>query len=60
MYVVWYIYFRGNQTDTDFTLSFKVYRVYSNKRRGVYLIFSVSRAALIKSLVPPRQNILIV
>ena len=41
------------------------YIIYSNKRRGAYLIFRVSGAALIrgrrlfKGLVPQKQNILI-
>jgi len=41
-------------------------RIYSNKRRGAYLIFRVSSAALIQGqhlferLIPQRQNILIV
>ena len=42
------------------------YRIYSNKRRGAYLISRVSSAVLIrgrrlfKRLIPQRQNILIV
>ena len=44
----------------------RLYRIYSNKRRGAYLILGVSDEALIrgrrlfKRLIPQRQNILIV
>ena len=43
----------------------RLYRIYSNKRRGAYLILGVSDEALIrgrrlfKRLIPQRQNILI-